>query len=336
MKITQDDVLLCDVTLRDGNHALRHSLRPNEVSDYCRLADSAGLFSVEVGHGNGLGASSHLVGKSAASDFDLLSAARANLLKTKLSVHVIPGFATLKRDVLPAIDLGVDIFRVAAHVTEADVTQTHIERLSSLGANAHGVLMMSHMASVEQLVLQAELLESYGAGAVIFMDSAGTYRPNDVRERVRALSESLTVPIGFHAHNNLGLGVANALAAMESGASLIDGSSMGLGAGAGNAQLEAIAANLDASAVDRDRLDAHFAMSDFVKDKFREMLPVLSASSIGSGMVGAFSGYAPQVSQVSAATGISTRRIWEAIGDRKLVAGQETMIDEIAQDLMNL
>lgn len=334
--MTNPNARLCDVTLRDGNHALRHSLTAKDAADYCQIADTAGLFSVEIGHGNGLGASSHLVGKAATTDEQLLVSARANLKNTKLSVHVIPGFATLKRDVYPAVEIGVDIFRVAAHVTEADVTQTHIERLTDMGATAHGVLMMSHMASTEELVQQAKLMQSYGASGLIFMDSAGYYRSHDVAERVNALVGELAIPVGFHAHNNLGLGVANALTAISNGASLIDGSSMGLGAGAGNAQLEAIAANMSDALGIHEALESLFGLSDFVREKFGKSLPALTASSISSGMVGAFSGYAPQVQRIAASTGISSQQLWEAIGERKLVAGQETMIDEIAQDLMNL
>lgn len=334
--MNNSNAILCDVTLRDGNHALRHQLSTHDAAEYCKIADKAGLFSVEIGHGNGLGASSHLVGKSASTDRDLLIAARANLTNTKLSVHVIPGFATLKRDVYPAIDIGVDIFRVAAHVTEADVTQTHLERLAEMGVTAHGVLMMSHMADTGTLVEQAKLMETYGASALIFMDSAGYYRSKDVQERVSALVGNLSIPVGFHAHNNLGLGVANALTALESGASFVDGSSMGLGAGAGNAQLEAIAANIGYESGMQSPLEMLFELSDFVRNKFTKSLPSLTASSISSGMVGAFSGYAPQVQKLAASTGISSQQLWEAIGERKLVAGQESMIDEIAQDLMNL
>ncbi len=91
---------LYDVTLRDGNHAVRHTLSSSFVSEYCKKADESGVWAVEVGHGNGLGASSYLVGKSAESDETLLKAAKDSLQKTKLAVHVIPGFATIKRDLI--------------------------------------------------------------------------------------------------------------------------------------------------------------------------------------------------------------------------------------------
>jgi 4-hydroxy 2-oxovalerate aldolase len=325
-----------DVTLRDGNHALRHRLDTKFVGEYCQLADSSGVWAVEVGHGNGLGASSFLVGKSAMSDLQLLEAARENLSQSKLAVHTIPGFATIKRDIAPALSLGVEVFRVATHVTEATVAEKHIEFLADKGAIVHGVLMMSHMCDTKTIVEQAQQMVKYGASAVIIMDSAGHFVPTDVSERVSAIRDFVGVNIGFHAHNNLGVAVSNALTAFNSGARIIDGSSMGLGAGAGNAQLENIIANFGRSHLPGPLLREFLNMSKLVEDSFPTFLPRTASSSIESGMAGVFSGYAPQVRQIAEELGITSQDLWEEIGKRKLVAGQESMIREIAQDLMNL
>jgi 4-hydroxy 2-oxovalerate aldolase len=327
---------LYDVTLRDGNHALRHTLSSKFVSSYCEKADQSGVWAVEVGHGNGLGASSFLVGKSIESDMALLQAARESLKKTKLAVHSIPGFATIKRDLIPAIDFGVDIFRVATHVTEADVSQKHIEYLSNKNVIVHGVLMMSHMIDTNGLVAQAKLMKNYGASAIVLMDSAGFFIPKDVSERVSAIKNELDIEVGFHAHNNLGLGVGNALSAIHEGASLIDGASMGLGAGAGNAQLESIVAvGTRNSSIVAD-VKKYGPQSRIVETSFPKMLPRTTMSSIESGLAGVFSGYAPQVKQLADEMGIEISDLWHALAKRKLVPGQESMIREIAQDLMNL
>ena len=327
---------LYDVTLRDGNHALRHSLSSDFVTKYCEKADQSGVWAVEVGHGNGLGASSYLVGKSVEDDSSLLQAARQSLSKTKLAVHAIPGFATIKRDLIPAIDAGVDIFRIATHVTEADVAQTHIEFLANRDVVTHGVLMMSHMIEIKGLLKQAALMKSYGASAIILMDSAGYFIPKDVIERVSAIKNSLDIEVGFHAHNNLGLGVSNALSALHQGATLIDGASMGLGAGAGNAQLENIVAAGNRENSIYPGIFEFLQMSKLVEDSYPNLLPRTTSSSTQSGLVGVFSGYAPQVRSISEELGLDTNTLWQEMANRKLVAGQESMIREIAQDLMNL
>ena len=327
---------LYDVTLRDGNHALRHHLSSKFVEDYCKSADLSGVWAVEVGHGNGLGASSHLVGKSTESDQNLLEAARRNLKSTKLAVHSIPGFATINRDIKPAISIGVDIFRVATHVTEADLSQKHIEYLADHEIEVHGVLMMSHMIDLSGLIEQVTLMQKYGAKAVILMDSAGFFIPSDVAERISAIRESMDIEVGFHAHNNLGLGVGNALAAINMGASVIDGASMGLGAGAGNAQLENIvAAGNREDSIDSD-IYKFLHMSKLVEESYPDKLPRTTSSSTQSGLAGVFSGYAPQVRAISEELGLDSNTLWREMANRKLVAGQESMIREIAQDLMNL
>ena len=327
---------LYDVTLRDGNHALRHNLTTKFIHDYCKNADSSGVWAVEVGHGNGLGASSHLVGKSAESDHDLLEAARQHLTTTKLAVHSIPGFATIKRDIKPAISIGVDVFRIATHVTEADVSQKHIEYLASNNIEVQGVLMMSHMIDVVGLIKQVSLMKQYGATAVILMDSAGYFVPSDVSQRIYAIRDAIDIEVGFHAHNNLGLGVGNALAAINEGATVIDGASMGLGAGAGKSQLESIvAAGNREETIDSD-IYKFLQMSKLVEDSYPDKLPRTTSSSTQSGLAGVFSGYAPQVHAISEELGLDSHSLWREMANRKLVAGQESMIREIAQDLMNL
>jgi 4-hydroxy 2-oxovalerate aldolase len=325
-----------DVTLRDGNHALRHQLEARFVRSYCEVAEGSGIWAVEIGHGNGLGASSFLVGKSTESDEALLVAARESLSRVKLSVHAIPGFATIKRDLAPAVSLGVDVFRVATHVTEATLAQKHIEYLANQDVIVHGVLMMSHMIDIKGLVEQASLMTQYGASAIILMDSAGHFIPADVTERVGSLRTEVGVAVGFHAHNNLGVAVANAMQAVSAGASLVDGASMGLGAGSGNAQLECILANYERHAPSHASMDDVLAMSQLVESGFPSQLPRTNASSIESGEAGVFSGFAPQVAEISLEMGVNPKDLWMELGKRRLVAGQESMIREIANDLMNL
>ena len=230
-------VRISDPTLRDGNHAVAHQLTRAQIARYAEAAEAAGVPIVEVGHGNGIGASSLQVGLSCEDDATMLSTAREKLSRSLLGIHCIPGFATINKDLRPALDLGVDVVRVASHCTEADITQRHIGFVRDRGKEAMGVLMMSHMAPVDILVEQAAKMEAYGAEAVILMDSAGAMLPPDVTQRVGALVRNLSIPVGFHAHNNLGMAVANSVAAVHAGATIIDGTARGFGPGAGTRNL---------------------------------------------------------------------------------------------------
>jgi 4-hydroxy 2-oxovalerate aldolase len=328
-------VIISDPTLRDGNHAVRHQLKKEHFAKYCRAADIANVPIVEVGHGNGLGASSMLVGECALSDRDILEVARANLQRSKLGIHVIPGFGTVKKELAMAVELGVDVFRVASHCTEADTTQRHIGYLREAGKEVYGVLMMSHMADPQTLVEEARKLESYGAEGVVIMDSAGAYLPNNVTERILALVEGISIPVGFHAHNNLGMATANSVAAVDSGASIIDGSARGFGAGAGNAQLEVIIAVFERLGIETG-VDLYKILdaADVAEREFIPANPSISSVSIVSGLAGVFSGFVKQVNKVGEEQGVDPRDIFFELGRRKAVAGQESLIIEVALELV--
>ena len=170
-------VTITDSSLRDGNHSVKHTISLDSIEKYCKFADNAGIPIVEVGHGNGLAASSLLIGKSPNTDEEMLTVARKNLKNSKLGIHTIPGLSTID-DIKLAINCGVDVFRVATHCTEATLSKTHIEYLKKNERTVYGVLMMTPLASSDELVEQAKIMESYGAEAVIIMDSTGTYLPN--------------------------------------------------------------------------------------------------------------------------------------------------------------
>jgi 4-hydroxy 2-oxovalerate aldolase len=327
-------VLISDPTLRDGNHAIQHQLSAEQIGAYCRMADAAGIPIIEVGHGNGIGASSLQLGESKTPDEIALSVARENLKTSKLGVHCIPGFATIERDLKRAIELGVDVVRVASHCSEADLTERHIGYAREKGKTVYGVLMMSHMVSPTILAEQAKKMETYGAEGFIFMDSAGNYLPCDVTERVKALTGELAIPVGFHAHNNLGMAIANSVAAVEAGATMLDGCARGFGAGAGNAQLEVLVAVLDRMGYDTG-INFYKCMdaADMAEKELMKTVPNIKSSSIVSGLSGVFSGFMKPVDRIAQQLKLDPRDIFFELGRRKIIAGQEDIIIEIANEM---
>lgn len=327
-------IRISDPTLRDGNHAIGHQLSAENIAAYCRAADAAGVSIVEVGHGNGLGASSLQLGEAKTPDPIALATARENLTQSKLGIHVIPGFATIERDLKPALALGVDVVRVASHCSEADICERHIGFSRSEGVEVWGCLMMSHMISPMMLLEQARKMESYGAEGVVFMDSSGHFIPDDVRVRVETLVNGLGIAVGFHGHNNLGLAIANSVAAADAGATLIDGCARGFGAGAGNSQLEVLVAVLErlkyVTGIDLYKmLDA----ADLAENALMKEIPTIKSVSVVSGMAGVFSGFMKPVARIAKEFDVDPRDIFFELGRRKIVAGQEDIILEVAKEL---
>lgn len=329
------DILLFDSTLRDGSHAIKHQLSVQNIEDYCRCIDEAGMYTIIVGHGNGLGASSLQVGKSLTSDHELLLTAKKFLRKTKLGAYLIPGFGTIKDNIKPAIADGVDVFCIGAHCTEADVTRQHIEYIREQGKEAYGVLMMYHMATFERLIEEVTKMHSYGAQGVILMDSAGASTPELVQRTIAGLVEKVDIKLGFHSHNNLGLAVANAYIAYKEGAKIIDGTIRGFGAGAGNCQLEAFIALLEKNNIDTGvNLYKILDASENIVKKITNNNKGLSSLSIVSGMAGVFSAFDVHVEKAAARFQVDPRDIFMELGRRKAVAGQEDMIVEVAAKLL--
>jgi len=327
-------ITVCDATLRDGSHAYSHQINVGQIESYATAAEAAGFTFLEVGHGNGLGASSLQVGESLVPEGEMLRAAKKCLRNTKLSAHVMPGFATIKREIVNAMEAGVDLFRVGCHCTEADITQRHIGYVRSVGREAWGVLMMTHMASKEVLLEEAKKMQSYGAQGIMLMDSAGALFPADVTAKIGLLAGSLEVPVGFHAHHNLGLSIANSLAALEAGARIVDGTAKGFGAGAGNAPLELLAAVLKhqgyATSIDLYRaLDA----AELAARLFAGSLPNATGITVVSGLAGVFSGFAKPVQRAAEQLGVDPRDVFFELGRRKVVGGQEDLILEVATAL---
>ncbi|MFD0771462.1 4-hydroxy-2-oxovalerate aldolase [Bacillus sp. CGMCC 1.60114] len=326
-------VKITEVCLRDGSHVMRHQFTEEQVRTVARALDQAGMHYIEVSHGDGLGGSTLQYGKSLVNEMKLIEAAVEECQQATVAVLLLPGIGTV-HELKQARQLGAGLVRVATHVTEADVSAQHIQFARELGMEVCGFLMMAHSAPVHKLVEQAKLMESYGAQAVYVTDSAGALLPDEVRERIRALRQSLNIEIGFHGHNNLSLAVANTVAAIEEGATRIDGSVRCLGAGAGNAQTEVLLSVLQRMGMDVG-IDL-YKMIDLAEDIVGPMLPgpqEIQKGSLIMGYAGVYSSFLLHAERAAKKFAIDSRDILIELGKRKVVGGQEDMILDIAAEL---
>jgi len=326
-------IKLTEVCLRDGSHVVRHQFTEEQVRAVVRGLEDAGMHYIEVAHGDGLGGSTLQYGRSLVDEMKLIEAAVEESKNSKIAVLLIPGIGTV-HELKQAREIGAQLVRVATHVTEANVSAQHISMARELGMEALGFLMMAHSAPVEKLVEQAKLMESYGAEAVYVTDSAGALLPDQVRERIKALRQSLDIEIGFHAHNNLSVAVANTLVAIEEGATRIDGSLRCLGAGAGNTQTEVLVPVLQRMGLDVG-VDSYKLM-DLAEEVIAPILPKaqeIGRGSIVMGYAGVYSSFLLHAERAGQRFGIDSRDILVELGKRKAVGGQEDMILDVAAEL---
>ena len=330
---TTADFRLIDSTLRDGSHAISHQYYAEDVMKIVQGLDAAGVQVIEIAHGDGLGGSSFNYGFSAVPEKDLIAQACEVSGNAKIACLLLPGIG-LADDLREVKELGVGMARIATHCTEADISEQHIKVAKSLGMETIGFLMMSHMNSPEGLAEQALLMQSYGADSIYIADSAGAMTTEDVRRRVGALVAALDVPVGVHAHNNLSMAVANSIAAYEEGAANLDGTSAGLGAGAGNCPTEILAAVSDRYGI-MTGVDP-LKLMDLAEEILRPLMPrqqVIDRAGLLLGYAGVYGSFLLHSQRAAERYNVSQAEILLELGRRKVVGGQEDMIIDVALEL---
>jgi 4-hydroxy-2-oxovalerate/4-hydroxy-2-oxohexanoate aldolase len=336
MDLKGKKVLLHDMCLRDGMHPKQHKISIDEMVNIASGLDEAGVPLIEVTHGDGLGGASVNYGFPAHSDEEYLRAVTKNVKRAKISALLLPGIGTVDH-LRMAADCGVTCIRVATHCTEADVSEQHIALGRKLGLDTVGFLMMAHMITPEELLVQAKLMESYGANTIYATDSAGYMLPHDVSRYIGLLRAELNpeTEVAFHGHHNMAMGVANSLAAVEAGAVRIDGSAAGLGAGAGNTPLEVFAAVLDRMGADMQGVDI-FKLIDVAEDRVWPIMehPVrISREALVLGYAGAYSSFLLFAKRAGKKYNVKPHEILLEMAARRTVGGQEDLIEEIAMEM---
>ena len=336
MDLKGKKITVHDMCLRDGMHPKQHQITVDEMVDVATAMDDAGIPMIEVTHGDGLGGASVNYGFPAASDEAYLTAVCKAVKNTRVSALLLPGIGTVDH-LKMAVDCGISTIRIATHCTEADVSEQHLQMAAKIdGLDTVGFLMMAHMISPEELLEQLKLMESYGANCVYITDSAGYMLPDDVTARVALARAELNpeTEIGFHGHHNLAMGIANSLAAVEAGASRIDGSLAGLGAGAGNTPLEVFLAVCDRMGVETG-VDLFKAM-DVAEDKIVPLMDHMvrvDRDSLTLGWAGVYSSFLLFAKRSAEKYQLSSRDILVELGRRGTVGGQEDMIEDLALDM---
>jgi 4-hydroxy 2-oxovalerate aldolase len=329
------EVRITDSTLRDGSHAMAHQFTQEQVRAVVSALDGAGVQVIEVSHGDGLGGSSFNYGFSLVDEIALIKAAVDEARAARIAVLLLPGVGTVE-DLRQARDAGASVARIATHCTEADVSEQHFAAARDMGMETVGFLMLAHRLDPAGLARQARIMVDAGAECVYVVDSAGALVLSDAQARVQALITEIgrEAQVGFHGHQNLSLGVANSVLACQAGASQVDGALCALGAGAGNAPTEVLAATFARLGIGTGvDVDGVLAAAEEVVRPFIPRLPWMDRSSVVQGYAGVYSSFLLHAQRAAERYGVPAHAILQRVGEAGYVGGQEDMIIDIALEL---
>jgi len=329
------EVRITDSTLRDGSHAMRHQFTEEQVRAVVSALDGAGVQVIEVSHGDGLGGSSFNYGFSLVDEISLIRAAVDEARAARIAVLLLPGVGTVE-DLREAQEAGASVARIATHCTEADVSVQHFAAARDLGMETVGFLMLAHRLDPAGLARQARIMVDAGAECVYVVDSAGALVLSDAQARVQALVAEIgrEAQVGFHGHQNLSLGVANSVLAYQAGATQVDGALCALGAGAGNAPTEVLAATFARLGIGTGvDVDGVLAAAEEVVRPIIPRLPWMDRASVVQGYAGVYSSFLLHAQRAAERYGVPAHAILQRVGEAGYVGGQEDMIIDIALQL---
>lgn len=326
-----NDVKIYDCTLRDGNHKLKHKINLEQISEYVKGIDELGVDFIEVGHGNGLSASSYLIGLSTYSDEEIIKTAKKNIKNACLSIFVIPGFAN-HDEIRNAVKWGVGHIRIGVLATEYDLSSSYIDLCVELNISFEISLMFAHLLTYDIIKNLSSYLKKYNIKKINLMDSVGILMPEDINDIVKAINNNLrdNIEIGFHAHNNLGMAISNSISAIKIGCSQIDGTILGIGGGAGNTSLEQFVTVSKLSGIKLNISEIEILeLAEKSKRIFNINPPSIQPINVGMAKNKLFGGFQSKIEERCGKNNYKIQKFISELNKYNLVPGQEYIIDSI-------
>lgn len=272
---------ILDTTLRDGSYVINFGFTARQTSSIGTALDKAGIDLIEIGHGVGLNASKATDSPAIETDLAYMAAAAAAITSAQWGMFAIPGICELQH-LDPCFEHGIGFLRFGVSIDSFERVLPFVEKTKEAGVMACVNFMKSYTREPIVFEKAARAVMSAGTDYVYIVDSAGNMTPSRVRQYCERISD---LPVGFHGHNNLGLAIANALAAAESGAAVIDCSLQGMGRSTGNTMTEHFVALMQREGFLKD-IDL-LALLDLAEEEVRPLL-----SHVGHDTVDLVCGYA--------------------------------------------
>ena len=244
-------IKIFDTTLRDGEQSPGVNLNQQEKLEIAKQLERLGVDRIEAGFP-----------ASSKGDFQAVKA----IADTIKSTSVIALARTVKSDIDTAWEALKGAAKPAIHIflatspihmeyklrkTPEEVIATSVEMVRYAKERFDEVQWSAEDASRSDLNFLAEIIEKVidaGATVINLPDTVGYSTPAEYGNMFKFMKENVPnidqVTLSCHCHDDLGMAVANSIAAVENGATQVEGAINGIGERAGNASLEEIAVAL--------------------------------------------------------------------------------------------
>jgi 4-hydroxy 2-oxovalerate aldolase len=257
---------ILDCTLRDGGYYTNWDFDRNLVDSYIQAFNNLPIEYLEVGYRSPLQKQYH-------GEYFYLPTYVMRRLKDQSSKKLV--IILNEKDVkagdaehllTPCVGL-ITMIRLAIDPSNLERAIGLAKVIKSMGFEVGFNVM--YMSKWKQYPGFLDLLPQLNGLADYFymVDSYGGVYPEDVRETVALVREKISIPLGFHGHNNMELGLINTLTAIELGVDMIDVTVTGMGRGAGNLKTELLLTALNAKGL----IELDFNALSKVVDEFTEL-----------------------------------------------------------------
>lgn len=235
------DLILMDCTLRDGANVVGKGFSAELTKMMIEGLIRSNIKVIEMGNALGLGAYEARGSIAPLTDVEYLELVQPYLDQAEIGMFMGVQCAT-EENIALAAKYGLKFLRIGANAGDGAKAVEGVRLVKKYGMKCRYSAMKAYILSSEELAQEGKLLAEAGLDEITIMDSAGTMTPEEAEDYTRKLCAAVDIPVAFHCHNNLGLSVANALAAARGGATVFDCGLMGMARSAGNCATELAAA----------------------------------------------------------------------------------------------
>lgn len=327
---------IIDCTLREGSNVINFQFGRKLTINILKGLESAGVQWIEMGHGYGLSATSKCNFPALLSDEEYMDLAKSCLKVAKYGFHFNLKYSE-KKDIKISARKGVHFLRIGTEIDRVNEIKEYINL-----AKENGLLVFVSLRKIyaisgfREYVKILKKLENWGADLIILLDSAGYMMPKDVKKIINLGKTAIETSLGFHAHNNLQLGIANTITAIESGVDSVDACVGGIGRSSGNIPIEILSIILEKyhweTSLDYKKL------SD-LNDKY--IFPLIkgknrfSSKNLLSGLTGFHSGYFPLINKaIKKYPHIDYRDLIIAISKKEKINITERLVEDTIEKLL--